>query len=93
LKIKYSKHLEQRLSLRKIKYDLPKKIFNQSHERFIDEETKHFIAITEIELYNKLREVMVAYIVDQDVANLLTIHPLKKGQKENRIKTGRWRKI
>ena len=47
----------------------------------------------EIELYNKLREVMVAYIVDQDIAKLLTIHPLKEEQKENRIKSGRWRKI
>jgi hypothetical protein len=93
VKIKYSKHLEQRLSLRKINYDLPKKIFNQSHERYIDKETKHFIAIMEIDLYNKLREVMVAYIVEQDITKLLTIHPLKEGQKEKRIKTGRWRKI
>jgi hypothetical protein len=93
VKIKYSKHLEQRLSLRKIDYDLPKKIFDQSNERYIDKETKHFIATMEIELYNKLREVMVAYIVDQDITKLLTIHPLKEGQKENRIKSGRWRKI
>ena len=89
MKIEYSKHLEQRLSLRKINYDLPKKIFNQSHERYIDEETKHFIAILEIELYNKLREVMVAYIVEQDITKLLPIHPLKEGQKESRIRTGR----
>jgi hypothetical protein len=93
MKIKYSKHLEQRLSLRNINYDLPKKIFNQSSERYIDEETKHFIAITETELYNKLREVMVAYIIEEDIVKLLTIHPLKEGQKENRIRTGRWRKI
>ena len=83
----------QRLSLRRIDYDLPKIIFDQSNERYIDQETKHFIATMEIELYNKLREVMVAYIVDQDTAKLLTIHPLKEGQKENRIKSGRWRKI
>jgi hypothetical protein len=36
---------------------------------------------------------MVAYIVDNDIIKLLTIHPLKGGQKENRIKSGRWRKI
>lgn len=91
--IKYSIHLERRLLLRKIEYDLPKKIFEQAKERYIDEETEHLIATMEIELYNKLREVMVAYIVDQEVAKLLTIHPLKEGQKENRIKSGRWRKI
>ena len=93
MKIKYSKHLEQRLSLRGIDYELPKKILEQSNERYLDQETKHFIATMEIELYSKLREVMVAYIVEKDIAKLLTIHPLKEGQKENRVKSGRWRKI
>jgi hypothetical protein len=93
MQIKYSKHLEQRLSLRKINYGLPKKIFNQSHERYIDEETRNFIATMEVKLYNKPREVMVAYIIEEDIVRLLTIHPLKEGQKENRVKSGRWRKI
>lgn len=93
MQIKYSKHLEQRLSIRGIGYDLPRKIFVESRERYIDDETEHFIATMEIELYNKLREVMIAYVVEGDVARLLTIHPLKEGQKENRIKSGRWRKI
>jgi len=93
VQIKYSKHLEQRLSIRGIGYDLPRKIFVESRERYIDDETEHFIATMEVELYNKLREVMIAYVVEGDVARLLTIHPLKEGQKENRIKSGRWRKI
>jgi hypothetical protein len=91
--IKYSKHLEQRLLLRKIDYDLPKRIFEQSNERYVDEETGHFIATMEIELYNRLKEVMVAYVVEQDTVKLLTIHPLKEGQKENRVRSDRWRKI
>jgi hypothetical protein len=36
---------------------------------------------------------MIAYTVEEDIARLLTIHPLKEGQKENRVKSGRWRKI
>jgi hypothetical protein len=59
----------------------------------MDQETKHFIATMEIELYNKRREVMVAYIIEGDIVKLLTIHPLKDGQKENRVKSGRWRKL
>jgi len=47
----------------------------------------------ETELYNKYREVMVAYEIKGDAAILLTIHPLKENQKDNRIKSGRWRKI
>jgi hypothetical protein len=40
---------------------LPRKIFELSNERYFDEETGHFIAIMGMELYNKQREVMVAY--------------------------------
>jgi len=46
-----------------------------------------------VDLYNKNREVMVAYVMEEDCTRLLTIHPLKEGQKENRVNTGRWRKI
>jgi hypothetical protein len=93
VQIKYSKHLELRLSLRKIEYDLLKKIFEQSKERFVNEETGYWIATMEAQLYNKTRETMIAYVVEGNVAKLLTIHPLKEGQKKNRIESGRWRKI
>jgi len=93
MQIKYSEHLENRLSLRKIEYELPKRIFELSNERYFDEETEHFIAIMETKLYNKNREVMVAYEIKEDIGTLLTIHPLKENQKDNRVKSGRWRKI
>jgi len=72
---------------------LPKRIFELSNERYFDEETGHFIAIMETELYNRNREVMVAYEIKEDMTTLLTIHPLKENQKDNRVKSGRWRKI
>jgi len=31
--------------------------------------------------------------IKEDFVKLLTIHPLKEGQKDNRIKSGRWRRI
>ena len=83
--IEYSKHLEQRLILRKIDYDLPKKVFEESEERHFDEETKHFIAIKEIKLYNKIREVMVAYIIEHEKIKLLTIHPPQITQKTSHL--------
>jgi hypothetical protein len=46
-----------------------------------------------VELYNKIRDVMIAYIIKEDFVKNLTIHPLKERQKENRLKSGRWRKI
>ena len=93
MEIKYTRHLKQRLILRGIGHELPALIFNQSEERYYDQETGYMIATMGVQLYNKRREVMVAYIIEQDMVKLLTIHPLKEGQKENRVQSGRWRKI
>jgi len=87
------KHLLHRLVLRKIDHDLPRTIFEKSVEHYDDRETGHGIATMEADLHGKSREVMVAYIIKGDCAKLLTIHPLKESQKENRIVSGRWRKI
>jgi hypothetical protein len=91
-KANYTNHLENRLKLRNINHDLPKKIYVEAKDRYYDEETGHEIAVMEVDLYNKKREVMLAYSVESDAVNLLTVHPLKTGQKENRIQAGRWRK-
>ena len=93
LKIIYTKHLEERLILRGIERELPTKIFQQSKERFFDKETGHFIATLTVPLYNDFKEVMVAYTFTSQAVKLITIHPLKAGQKANRLATGRWRKI
>lgn len=76
-----------------MEYDLPKRIFEQSKEKYYDNETRHFIITMKVKLYDKFKEVMIAYVFEEDCVKLLTIHPLKEGQKENRLKTGRWRKI
>lgn len=89
MKAEYSKHLLQRLVLRKIDYELPRTIFEQSVEHYQDKETRHRIATMAADLYGESREVMVAYVIEDECAKLLTIHPLKEGQKESRIVSGR----
>jgi hypothetical protein len=93
MRIKYSGHIETRLALRKIEYDLPKRIYEDADERFMDTETGHTIAVMRAVLYRKERDIMVAYRHEDGNVKLLTIHPLKEGQKENRVQSGRWRKI
>jgi hypothetical protein len=93
MQIKYSRHIEARLALRKIEYVLPKRIYEDAEERFMDDETGHIIAVKKVIIYGKERDVMVAYVHEGADVKLLTIHPLKEGQKENRIQSGRWRKI
>lgn len=91
--VKYSEHIKNRLEFRKIDYDLPKNIFEQAEEKYFDREIGHFIAVMTNNLCNKNREVMVAYTFHEDYVTLLTIHPLKDGQKEKRINSERWRRI
>ena len=93
MQIKYSKHMETRIVLRKIDYGLPGKSYKNAKEQFIDKETGHTIAVTKTAIYVKERDLMVAYKYEDRVVTLLTIHPLKEGQKEKRIRSGRWRKI
>ncbi len=91
--VKYSRHIISRLRIRQIDYELPKIIFEQSKERYYDIDTGYMIAIMKANLYGKTREVMVAYVIEERDAILLTIHPLKEGQKEAREKSRRWRKL
>jgi len=93
LQAKYSKHLKTRIKLRNIDYELPQQIFEEAKERFVDTETGHTIAVSNVIIYGKRRDVMVAYNYEEGDVNLLTIHPLKEKQKENRIKSGRWRRL
>jgi len=81
------------LSLRGISNDLPYQVYAQSDERYYDIETGHTVATMGTVIYGKMREVMIAYDIEEQMVTLLTIHPLKEGQKENRVKSGRWRRL
>ncbi len=91
--IEYSQHIEVRLRLRGIERALPERICREAAQRFLDTETSHRIAVDRAELYGKVRDVMVAYREEDGYVKLLTIHPLKDGQLENRLASGRWRAI
>ena len=93
MQILYSNHIKNRLSLRKIPYSLPQKIYEQSGERYFDAQTGYRVAIMKVRLYNKIRDVMIAYVIEGDYVKLLTIHPLGIDQKLKRVKSGRWSKI
>jgi hypothetical protein len=50
-------------------------------------------AVDKAVIYDKERDVMVAYKHEEVDVKLLTIHHLKEGQKDNRVKSGRWRRL
>lgn len=89
----YSSHLELRLKLRSIHYELPKIIYKTSSERYFDTITKLSIAVDKAAYKGKIRDVAVVYKDSTKEAMLITIHPLKLHQKNSRIKSGRWKKV
>jgi len=62
-------------------------------EKYFDSETKNFIAIKKVEYFEKKRDLMIAYKEKKQKVVILTIHPLKKSQKDNRIKNNLWKKL
>jgi hypothetical protein len=93
MEIEYSAHLKKRLALRKIPYNLPEIIFRRFDEKYYDSETQHSIAIKKVKYFSKNRDMMIAYKKTKQKVVILTIHPLKKLQKDNRIKNKRWKKL
>jgi hypothetical protein len=51
------------------------------------------VLIKKVEFLQKPRDMMIVYEEEHDKVEIITIHPLEKFQKENRIKTGRWKRI
>ncbi len=91
-KIIYTKHLRLRIQIRNFPENLPKEIFEKASEYFYDGITHHYIAIATVALADRVREFAVSFDIGESI-ELITIHPLKKEQRERRIATGRWRKL
>jgi hypothetical protein len=90
----YSDHIKLRLSIRKnIPYDLPRLVFEQSQERYYDKLRKNFVAVMNVNLSGKVREVMVAYIMSGNNVILKTTYILAQNEKRNKLKAGRWRPV
>ena len=92
-KIYYTSHLKLRMKLRNIPHGLPKRIYQESRERYYDRKTSHYIAIKEMEFKGKLREIAITYTEISGQIEIITVHPLRIYQKYQRIKTGRWKRL
>jgi len=93
MKIVYTDHLEFRLKIRSIPYNLPREVFHGSKEHYYDLATRHYLAIKKVEFAGKAREMVVTYDKKKYAVELITIHPIRPYQKHGRVNSGRWRKI
>lgn len=92
-RIIYSQHLLFRINLRKIPQELPRTIYKEAERLYFDKATQLYIAVKNIFHRDQVKTFMVAFEEENDIINLVTIHPLKKNQELNRIKSGRWQKL
>ncbi|WXG39383.1 MAG: hypothetical protein WED07_00875 [Candidatus Freyarchaeum deiterrae] len=90
LEIYYSKHLLQRLEIRKFPQNLPRTVFLEAEKRFIDVVTGHRIAVKKMNYGGKERFIIVAYDILNKGIMIITCHPIEEKQVENRINSGRW---
>jgi len=89
-KVIYTSHLEFRLKKRGISHDIPKRIYRDSNEKYYDNIAGHKIAVSRLDYSGREREVMIAYDEFEDRIEIVTVHPLKWMQKQQRIKNRRW---
>ena len=93
MKVIYTAHLEFRLEVRDIPYDLPRKIFEKASEHYYDNGPGHYVALYRVNFKDKLREMALTYDQFEHKVELITLHPIKPYQKHSRINSGRWKKI
>ncbi|MBI3589550.1 MAG: hypothetical protein HY093_04045 [Candidatus Liptonbacteria bacterium] len=91
-KIVYTNHLLSRIEFRAIPKKLPEEIYSQADAYYFDLATTLFIAVKSISRGKTKKKFAVAFSIHDDIVYLITVHPLKKGQEENRVNSGRWQK-
>lgn len=89
----YSYHLQNGLIARKFPKDFPKIIYNDPEEKYFDHDQQSYIAVKTLIYNGKNRKICIAYIVEGENVKIKTIHPEKESAINNRITSGRWRKI
>lgn len=86
----YSRHFTARKELRDIPDGMAEIILEKADGYYIDVVTNYLVAVKRIEYNGTERDMALTYSISEDKIILITLHPLKEGQKENRVRSGRW---
>lgn len=79
--------------MRGIPYELPRIIYIHARRHFRDMQSDLEIAVYRTEYSGRVRELAITYRIYSLHVLLITIHPLKPNQLNNRIRSGRWREM
>lgn len=90
MKITLQPHLKIRLIQRKIPQNYPSKVLAKPESEYFDTLTKHSIAVRQLKYNEKLRSMVVAYDIIEEIIQVITIYPISNQEIENRIQRKRW---
>ena len=91
MKIEYTRHLKLKLLIRKFPENYPRLIFAEPEFKLVNSSTNHGIAIKKLFYNEKERYLMIAYDIVNEIAKIITIHPISKNDVDNRLKIGSWK--
>ncbi len=70
---------------------------DMQRQRQLERCGREFFRVSEAAFYSNEEDALTPLwrmlVIEGDYAKFLTIHPLKEGQKEKRVRSGRWRRI
>lgn len=90
MKIRLTQHFVERQRLRNISDDLAQRVLREADAHYRDAITGWFVAVRHVQFQDKERDLALSYLHVENEILLITLHPLKRGQKERRIKSKRW---
>lgn len=90
MEVVYSRHFALRKELRHIPDGLAETILKNADSYCIDVTTGYHIAVKRVEFNGAIRDMALTYSITDGKIVLITLHPLKEGQRENRVQSGRW---
>jgi len=91
LEVEYTEHLKLKIRIRKFPENFPRLIFTDPDFQLINSITDHKIAIKKLFYNEKVRYLMIAYDKINEIAKIITIHPVSEELINERLKSGRWK--
>lgn len=93
LEFRYSPHFSKQLDARNFNDQFALNLFREADDHFYDSVKGTYAAVKAMYHAGAVRDIALVYRFTADGSILLiTIHPLKAGQKERRIRNGRWQR-
>ncbi len=90
MKIRFSQHFSERQRLREIPNGLAETILHDADNHYRNGITGWNIAVKRIDFLGKERDVALTFTIDENEIVFIILHPLKEGQKDQRIENKRW---